>query len=57
MTLEAGYPLPGKVLQTTFTLPKGAKLESLRMYAEIEKKGLRHKIKWAIKKQKKMKHL
>lgn len=46
-SLDAGYPLPGKVRQAMFTLPKGTKLEGLRMYAEIEVKGLRHKVNWA----------
>ena len=46
-SLDPGYPLPGKVRQAMFILPQGTKLEGLRMYAEIEVKGLRHKVNWA----------
>jgi hypothetical protein len=30
-----------------FLLPKGTNVEGLKMYAEIEVKGLRYKVKWA----------
>lgn len=46
-SLDAGYPLPGKVRQAMFILPKEARLEGLKIYAELEVKGLRYKINWA----------
>jgi hypothetical protein len=46
-SLDPGYPLPGKVRQALFNLPKGTSLEGLRMYAQIEVKGVRHKVNWA----------
>jgi hypothetical protein len=46
-SLDPGYPLPGKVRQTLFMLPKGTLFEGLRLKAEIEVKGVRHPIRWA----------
>jgi hypothetical protein len=46
-SLDAGYPLPGKVRQAKFPLPKGTKWKGLRLKAEIEVKGQRHPVKWA----------
>ncbi|MGW8317243.1 MAG: hypothetical protein ACWGNV_16725, partial [Bacteroidales bacterium] len=38
-TLDAGYPLPGKVRQAALTLPKEVKWEGLRLYAGLEVKS------------------
>jgi hypothetical protein len=48
-SLDPGYPLPGKVRQALFNLPKGTSLEGLRMYAQIEVKGVRRKVTWACR--------
>ena len=45
--LDAGYPLPGKVRQAQFPLPKGTKWQGLRLRAEIEVKGMRYPVRWA----------
>ena len=45
--LDAGYPLPGKVRQAKFALPKGTKWKGLRLKAEIEVKGQRRPVRWA----------
>ncbi|MEO5889956.1 MAG: twin-arginine translocation signal domain-containing protein [Ferruginibacter sp.] len=50
-SLDAGYPLPGKIRQALFRFPKGTKLEGLKMYAELEVKGTRHKVNWACHQQ------
>jgi len=46
-SLDAGYPLPGKVRQAKFPLPKGAHWKGLRLKADIEVKGVRHPVRWA----------
>ncbi len=46
-SLDPGYPLPGKVRQALFMLPKGTSFEGLRIKAEIEVKGVRRPIQWA----------
>ena len=46
-SLDPGHPLPGKVRQALFPLPRGTAIEGLRMYAQIEVKGLRHRVDWA----------
>ena len=46
-SLDPGYPLPGKVRQALFLLPKGTNLEGVKMYAAIEVKGMRYGVKWA----------
>ncbi|WP_223170360.1 hypothetical protein [Maribacter aquimaris] len=46
-SIDPGYPIPGKVRQASFLLPKGTVWENLRIKAEIEVKGIRHQIKWA----------
>jgi hypothetical protein len=48
-SLDAGYPLPGKVRQAQFPLPKGTAWKGLRLKAEIEVKGQRHPVRWACK--------
>jgi hypothetical protein len=45
--LDAGYPLPGKVRQAKFPLPKGTQWKGLRLKAEIEVKGQRYPVRWA----------
>jgi hypothetical protein len=46
-SLDAGYPLPGKVRQAKFPLPKGTNWKRLRLRAEIEVKGQRYPVRWA----------
>lgn len=46
-SLDPGYPLPGKVRQALFPPPRGTAIEGLRMYAQIEVKGVRHRVNWA----------
>lgn len=46
-SLDAGYPLPGRIRQALFALPKGTAWQGLRLKAEIEVKGQRHAIRWA----------
>ena len=45
--LDAGYPLPGKIRQAQFVLPRGTKWQGLRLRAEIEVKGIRYPVRWA----------
>jgi hypothetical protein len=45
--LDAGYPLPGKVRQAKFPLPKGVNWRGLRVKAELEIKAQRHPVRWA----------
>jgi hypothetical protein len=45
--LDAGYPLPRKMRQAQFVLPKGTKWEGLKLKAELEVKGVRHPVQWA----------
>jgi hypothetical protein len=47
--LDAGYPLPGKVRQAQFPLPRGTQWKGLRLRAEIEVKGQRYAVRWASK--------
>ncbi|MEP6737155.1 MAG: hypothetical protein ABJA70_16645 [Chryseolinea sp.] len=46
-SLDPGYPHPGKVRQAMFLLPKDTKIEGIKMYAELEVKGVRHRLNWA----------
>ena len=48
-SLDAGYPLPGKVRQAKFPLPKATKWRGLRLKAEIEVKGRRYPVRWACR--------
>ena len=48
-SLDAGYPLPGKVRQAKFPLPKGTKWQGLRLKGEIEVKGQRYPVRWACR--------
>ena len=45
--LDPGYPLPGKLRQAQFVLPRGTKWQGLRLKAEIEVKGMRYPVRWA----------
>jgi hypothetical protein len=47
--LDAGYPLPGKIRQAQFVLPRATKWQGLRMRAEIEVKGMRYPVRWACR--------
>jgi hypothetical protein len=46
-SLDAGYPLPGRVRQAQFPLPKGTSWRGLRLKAELEVKGQRYPVRWA----------
>ncbi len=46
-----GYPLPGKIRQAQFVLPKGTKWQGLKLKAEIEVKGMRYPVRWACHQQ------
>ncbi len=48
-SLDAAYPLPGKVRQVEMPLPADTNWEGLRLYAEIDIKGKRHSVQWACK--------
>jgi hypothetical protein len=48
-SLDAGYPLPGKVRQAKFPLPKGTNWRGLRLRAEIDVKGQLHPVRWACR--------
>jgi hypothetical protein len=45
--LDAGYPLPGKIRQAQFILPKGTEWQGVKLRAEIEVKGMRYPVRWA----------
>ena len=45
--LDPGYPLPGKIRQARFELPRGTDWKGLKLKAEIEVKGVRHPVRWA----------
>jgi len=45
--LDPGYPLPGKIRQAQFVLPKGTRWQGLRLKAELEVKGMRYPVRWA----------
>jgi len=47
--LDAGYPIPGRVRQALFPLPKGSVWPGLRLKAEIEVKGQRRPVRWACR--------
>ena len=47
--LDPGYPLPGKVRQAQFPLPKGTPWRGLKLKAKIEVKGQRYPVRWACK--------
>ncbi len=45
--LDPGYPLPGKIRQARFELPRGTDWKRLKLRAEIEVKGVRYPVRWA----------
>jgi hypothetical protein len=47
--LDPGYPLPGKIRQAQFILPKGTKWQGLKLKAELEVKGIRYPVTWACR--------
>jgi hypothetical protein len=47
--LDAGYPLPGKIRQAQFVLPRGTKWQGLKLRAEIEVKTMRYPVRWACR--------
>jgi hypothetical protein len=47
--LDAGYPLPHRVRQAKFPLPKGSDWKGLRVKGEIEVKGQRYPLRWACR--------
>jgi hypothetical protein len=46
-SLDAGYPLPGRVRQAQFPLPKGTAWRGLRLKAQLEVKGQHYPVRWA----------
>jgi hypothetical protein len=46
-SLDAGYPVPGKLRQAQFVMPQGTKFAGLKLKAEIEVKGMRYPVRWA----------
>jgi len=48
-SLDPGYPLPGKVRQAQFILPKGTDWKGLKVRAEIEVKNVRRPVRWACR--------
>ena len=47
--LDAGYPLPHRVRQAKFPLPRGTDWKGLRVKGEIEVKGQRYPVRWACR--------
>ena len=45
--LDAGHPLPGKIRQAQFVLPRDTKWQGLKLKVEIEVKGMRYPVRWA----------
>jgi hypothetical protein len=45
--LDAGYPLPGKIRQAQFVLPRQTKWQGLKLRADIEVEGMRYPVRWA----------
>lgn len=46
-SLDAGYPLPGKIRQAQFVLPTGLDWKGLKLRADLEVKGAKHPVTWA----------
>jgi hypothetical protein len=47
--LDAGYPLPAKIRQAQFVLPRGTRWQGLKLKAQIEVKGMRYPVPWACR--------
>jgi hypothetical protein len=45
--LDSGYPLPGKIRQARFELPRGLDWNGLKIKAELEVKGMTYPVRWA----------
>jgi hypothetical protein len=45
--LDPGYPLPGRIRQARFPLPRGTDWKGLRLSAELEVKDVRYPVRWA----------
>jgi hypothetical protein len=45
--LDPGCPLPGRIRQAQFALPRGTDWKGLRLRAELEVKGVRYPVRWA----------
>jgi hypothetical protein len=45
--LDPGYPLPRRIRQARFELPRGTDWKGLKLKAEIEVKGARYPVRWA----------
>jgi hypothetical protein len=45
--LDPGLPMPGKIRQAQFVLPKGTQFSGLKLRAEIDVKGMRYPVRWA----------
>jgi hypothetical protein len=45
--LDPGYPLPGKLRQAQFVLPKGTKWQGMKLRADIQVKDMRYPVCWA----------
>ncbi len=45
-SLDAGYPVPGKIRQAQFVLPRGIAWQGLRLRAELQVKDSRHPVRW-----------
>ena len=48
-SLDAGFPLPGKVRQVELPLPKDTNWKALKLFAEIEVKSIRYPVLWACR--------
>jgi hypothetical protein len=49
--LDPGLPMPGKIRQAQFVLPKGTQFKGLKLRAEIEVKDMRYPVRWACHQQ------
>ena len=47
--LDPGYPLPGRIRQAQFPLPRGTDWKGLRLSAALEVKGVRYPVRWACR--------
>jgi hypothetical protein len=45
--LDPGHPLPGKIRQAQFVLPRGTQFEGLKLRANLEVKGMLYPVQWA----------
>src|ERR1035437_5326987 len=45
--LEAGHPYGGRLQQVAFVLPNDMEGKQMKLYAELETKGVRRLVRWA----------